>query len=171
MDERQKNNINSAMAKALVVLYVAVVIFGILSFLLKFNITVCIFSLVVAIAVPLFVLIFSRNSKKKATFPMTLAGLVIYPNRTKKAKIGRIKAYALDSLGVTTIFILIRVIFDLQEKYRLKTLSFMNFDEILNYAAAFIGEMILFFTVYFITDYIVYEYKSKKYCKENLNIE
>lgn len=169
MDERQKNNMNSAMAKVLIMVYIAVVVFGVFRFLQNFDIMDCIFALVIAIAVPILVLLFSRNKVKKATFPMILAGLAIFPDRTRKAKIGRIKAYALDSLSFAAIFTVLQVLFDLWEKYQANTLSFEDFNEILNYAAGFIGGLLLFFVVYFITDYIMYEHKSRRYCKEHAN--
>lgn len=167
MDERQKNNMDSAMAKVLIMVYIAVVVFGVFSFLQNFDIMDCIFALVIAIAAPILVLLFSRNKRKKATFPMTLAGIAIFPDRTRKAKVGRIKAYVLDSLRFAAIFTVLQALFDLCEKYQAETLLFSDLDVILNYVMGFILEFLLFFAAYFITDYVMYEYKSKRYCKEH----
>lgn len=170
MDERQRNNVNSAMAKVLVLMYIAIVVFGVIKFFQNFNIMDCIFTLVVVIAVPLLVLIFLRNKKRKVNFPMTLAGVEVFPDRTKKAKIGRIKAYLLDSLSFSIIFAVIQIVIDLFERYQAKTLSLLNFDEIVNYSAGIAGSFFLFFAVYFIADYVIYEGKSKCYCKQNSDI-
>lgn len=166
MDERQKNNVSLAMAKVLVVLYLLIVVWGLLKFLQNFNIMDCIFELIIAVAVPMLVLILSRNKKRRTTFPMTLAGLAIFPERTKEAKIGRVKAYLLDSLGFSAVMSGIQVIFTLWNKFQAGTLEF-NFDGVLNYGIGLIGEFVLYFAVFFIMDYIMYEHKSKKYCREN----
>ena len=167
MDERQKNNVSMAMAKVLVVVYVLVVAFGLLKFLQNFNIMDCIFELIVAIAVPILVLIFSRNKKKKTTFPMSLAGLAIYPDRTKEAKKGRIKAYLLDSFTFSATIAAIQVIFRLWNKFQAGTLDLSTYESVIGYGVLLIWEFALSFVVYFIMDYIMYEHKSKRYCKEN----
>ena len=158
------------MAKVLVVVYVLVAAYGLLKFLQNFNIMDCIFELIVAIAVPILVLIFSRNKKKKATFPMSLAGLAIFPDRTKQAKLGRVKAYLLDSLGFSAAMAGIQLIFTLWDKFQTGTLEF-NFEVIVNYGIGLLDEFALCFIVFFIMDYIMYEHKSKRYCKENLSHE
>lgn len=167
MEERQKNNVSMAMAKVLVVVYVLVVAFGLLKFLQNFNIMDCIFELIVAIAVPILVLIFSRNKKKKTTFPMSLAGLAIYPDRTKEAKKGRIKAYLLDSFTFSATIAAIQVIFRLWNKFQAGTLDLSTYESVIGYGVLLIWEFALSFVVYFIMDYIMYEHKSKRYCKEN----
>jgi hypothetical protein len=155
------------MAKVLILVYIAIVVFGGFRFLQSFKITDCIFELAVAIIVPILVLIFSRNMKKKTVFPMTLAGLAILPDRTKEAKIGRVKAYLLDSVKFAVVFAALNVGVDLINKYQNETLQFTNFGDIVNCGAIFLGDLALFFVVCFVMDYIIYEHKSKMYYKEN----
>lgn len=171
MDERQKNNVSSAMAKVVIVVYLLVVAYGLLKFLNSFDITNCIFELVVAVAAPILVLIFSRNKKRRTTFPMSLAGLAIFPDRTKKAKIGRIRAYLLDSLTFSATIAAIQAIFGLWDKIQAGTLALMTFEGVVDYGVGLLGEFAIAFVVFFIMDYIMYEHKSKVYCKENTNNE
>lgn len=167
MDERQKNNVSTAMAKVLILVYALVVALGVLKFLQSFNIMDCIFELIIVIAVPVLVLIFSRNKKKKATFPMTLAGLAVFPDRTKEAKKGRIKAYLLDSFTFSAAIAVIQVIFRLWDKFQAGTLDLSTRESVIGYGIFLIWEFALSFVVVFIMDYIMYEHKSKRYCKEN----
>ena len=101
---------------------------------------------------------------------MSLAGLAIFPDRTKQAKLGRVKAYLLDSLGFSAAMAGIQLIFTLWDKFQTGTLEF-NFEVIVNYGIGLLGEFALCFIVFFIMDYIMYEHKSKRYCKENLSHE
>ncbi len=171
MDERQKNNVSSAMAKVLIVVYVLVVAYGAIKFLSSFDVTDCIFELIISIVAPILVWIFSRSKKKKTVFPMTIAGLAVFPDRTKEAKIGRIKAYAKDSLSFTVTILAIEIIFELWNRFSEHTLSMINFEVIKNYAIGLLSQAAICFVVFFVMNYIMYEHKSKKYCKENSTVD
>ena len=161
MDERQKSIIYSAMAKVLVIVYIIVCIVGISKFIVSRSVSGCIFELIFVIAVPVLVLLFSRG-KKKATFPISIAGLEVRPYGTRKALRGRIRAYLLDSLEYGAAVAFFIAVSDIWQAYSDGALRNSVFSEWMTEIASVLLQFFIFFLTFFALNYCVYEYKAKK---------
>ncbi len=182
MDERQKNNIISAMAKVFIVVYLAIVAYALFKFLYSFDITSIVLELIIIVVAPILVLVLShgRNKNKIPHFPMTIAKVAVLPDSTKEASIGRLKAYTLDAVGFSLSIVVIEAVFYLWEKLQPMINSFSDIRTVLDkaeyilqnetgrvvkYLMLFAGEVVFTFVVLFIMDYIMYESKARKYRK------
>ena len=107
MNKKQREMVVSAMAKTLVIIYAVILIIGIAKAAAARSITAGFLELIFAVAVPILVYLFVRG-RKKVTFPMTIAGMEVRPESSRKALRGRLRAYIRDSLpyaGAAALFL------------------------------------------------------------------
>lgn len=166
MDERQKSAVSAAMAKVLVILYIGVVIVGVMKFVTNFRIVDCLWEMATAVAVPLLVLLFTHR-RKRTVFPMSLAGLAISPDRTKEAKRGRVKAYLLDSLQFSLTMTAIQVVWAAWQALRANGMRLSVWSDVLRAIPQWLGDCGVCFIVFLALDTVLYEWKSRRYCREN----
>ena len=159
MDEKQKEIVTSAMAKVLAIVYIVILVIGITKLIACRSIFGCLLELIFIAAVPILVYLFAR-SRKKVSFPMSIAGQEVRPDGTKNALIGRIRAYILDSLQSSSVIALFIGISDIWQAYRAGSLTGLGdwFDAI----GSILLQFIAFFIVFFAFNYFIYEYRAKK---------
>ena len=80
-----------------------------------------------------------------------------FSKRTRAAKFGRLKAYALDSVQFTLSMTVVY--------------AAINFDNAASCILGILGECAVYFVVFFVLDYMIYDGKSKRYYKEHQNVE
>lgn len=160
MDERQKEIVTSAMAKVLAIVYIVILIIGITKLIAYRRIVSCLFELLFIIAVPILVYLFARG-QRKARFPMTIAGMEVYPDGTNNALIGRLKAYMLDSLQFGGVIALFIGISDIWRDYRGGHLTHLG--SWLDAIGSMLVQFLIYVIVFFALDYLLYEYKARKY--------
>ena len=166
MDERQKGVVTTAMAKVLVITYAVIAVYGLLVFLTTSDIRAWLPALIILVAVPILVWIFTRN-RKNTTFPMSIAGLAVLPDRTREAKIGRVKAYALDSLQYALIMMGIQAVTILWMLFQTDGIATITMKDIGQILLELLNIFATFFVTFFVMNYVIYEIKSRRYCKEH----
>ena len=169
MDERQKSVVTTAMAKVLVILYALVAVYGVLVFLTSSDIRDWLPALIIVVGVPILVWLFTRK-RKNTTFPMSIAGLAVLPDRTREAKIGRVKAYALDSLQYALMMMGIQAVTILWTLFQTDGIAAITMKGIGQILPELLNIFASFFVTFFVMNYVIYEIKSRRYCKEHLSL-
>ena len=170
MDQKQKSTIISAMIKMLVVVYIVIFIVGMVKLFNGSSPGQYILDLTVIFVTPV-VAYFLLRSRRKVYFPTSIAGLAVSPEGTKKALIGRIRAYILDSLQYAVVVALFISGWDIWQAYRSGSLAGFGLTQWLDTAGAMLIQFMGFFAVYFAMDYIMYEFKASRYMQQQQKTE
>lgn len=170
MNKRYNGIIDSAAAKILAVVYIAILIVGISRFMIRFYLTDCLFELIFAVAVPALVVLYVRKSRHPS-FPMTIAGQEVHPNNTRKARLGRITAYVFDSLQYTVVICGMITLIDFFSSLFSGGMQNFGITPFFKAIGGLFLQAIGFFCAYFVIDFLMYEIKADKYLKHQTMIE
>ena len=161
LNKKQKNIIVIAMIKTLVVVYIVVFIIGMVKLLNGSRPEDYLLELMIVFLAPVIGYFFLR-SRTKFSFPMSIAGLAVKPDATRRAKKGRIRAYILDSLQYAVVIALFIGGWDLLNAYRGGRLASFGLNGWFDAIGAILLQFTGFFVLYFAMNYLIYEYKAKK---------
>lgn len=170
MNSKQHNLISSTIVKILVVVYIVILVLGIVKFFRNYRLTDCVFELIFVIALPILGVLYIHQDNY-VSFPMSIAGKAVHPDSTKKALTGRIMAYIFDSLQYSIVISVLISATDLWKTYKSGGLAHFGITDWLDSAGALLTQFVAFFALFFAMDYVMYEFKAKRYLKQQHRAE
>ena len=165
MDKKQKDIIISTMIKTFIVIYIVIFVIGIVKLFRGYSPAECFWELLLIFIMPVAGYFFLTN-RRKAYFPVRIAGLRVRPKQTRKALKGRIKAYILDSLQYAIVISLLIFCLDIWDAHSAGTLSGYGAQDWLGAVGRMLLQLMGFFAGYFAIDFVIYETKAKKYMEQ-----
>lgn len=165
MDKKQKDIIISTMIKTFIVIYIVIFVIGIVKLFRGYSPAECFWELLLIFIMPVAGYFFLTN-RRKAYFPVRIAGLRVRPKQTRKALKGRIKAYILDSLQYAIVISLLIFCLDIWDAHSAGTLSGYGVQDWLGAVGRMLLQLMGFFAGYFAIDFVIYETKAKKYMEQ-----
>ena len=165
MDHKQKGIIFSAIIKLYIVIYIVIFVVGIMKLLSGLSPAECFWELILIFLMPV-IGYFILHSRRRVYFPKSIAGLRVHPQRTRKALVGRIKAYILDSLQYAVVITALIFAMDLWDAHSDGSLANFGMNEWLDTAGIMLLQFAVFFAAYFAIDFVIYETKAKKYTEQ-----
>ena len=165
MDKKQKDIIISTMIKTFIVIYIVIFVIGIVKLFRGYSPAECFWELLLIFIMPVAGYFFLTN-RRKAYFPVRIAGLRVRPKQTRKALKGRIKAYILDSLQYAIVISLLIFCLDIWDAHSAGTLAGYGVQDWLGAVGRMLLQLMGFFAGYFAIDFVIYETKAKKYMEQ-----
>lgn len=172
MDERSQQIITKAMALTLGIVYISLFVLAIWKYVTTGDIASITWELIFIMMITTSIVWFSRKDESLLIPKMTTIGKEFPIENNKETKKKRTKIYALDAVGLATIFLILTVLDSIfvQKKWNYM-IHFPEWNKTFNIIFTLSLEFIISIIIFFMIAFIWEEWKLRKYHKKMDELE